>query len=52
MSWSGHIFLIPFINSSQMPLMSNIIYSEIRCIVLCVLQTSMGFWVFLFRQSF
>ena len=27
-------------------------YSEIRCIALHVLQTSKGFWVFLFRQSF
>ena len=27
-------------------------YSEIRCILLRVSQTSNGFWVFLFRQSF
>ena len=27
-------------------------YSEIRCIELCVLQTWMGFWIFLFPQSF
>ena len=28
-----------------------ILYSEIRCIAPCVLQTSKDFWVFLFRQS-
>ena len=27
-------------------------YSQIRCIALRVLQTSKGFWVFLFRQLF
>ena len=27
-----------------------LIYSEIRCIALCVLQTSKEFWLFLFRQ--
>ena len=30
----------------------NLNYSEIRCIALCVLQTSKDFGVFLFRQSF
>ena len=29
-----------------------ILYSKICCIVLCILQTQNGFWVFLFRQSF
>ena len=27
-------------------------YCQIRCVALRVLQTSMGFWVFQFRQSF
>ena len=27
-------------------------YCQIRCITLRALQTSKGFWVFLFRQSF
>ena len=28
------------------------VYSGIRCIALHILQTSKGFWVFLFHQSF
>ena len=30
----------------------SMLYNQIRCIALRVLQTSKGFWVFLFRQSF
>ena len=47
MSWSGHIFLIPFINSSQMRLMSNLIFKTklvvSRC-AFCKLQWDFGFF--------
>jgi len=29
----------------------SVIYGEIRCIALCILQTLKDFWVFVFRQS-
>ena len=47
MSWSGHIFLIHFINSSQMRLMSNLIFKAklvvSRC-AFCKLQWDFGFF--------
>ena len=47
MSWSGHIFLIPFINSSQMRLMSNLIFKAklvVSCCAFCKLQWDFGFF--------